>query len=414
MRLLFILGSNPDLSKKEIEAAATILPLLWSSSMLRPGVLELKSAQALPFEIGGIAGYLSSDNVNLRESISALQARLGGTIQIVLLWQQTTLRDAPTVVANALETVPAEANRWKLAVRTIGGTIDAERLALQVKRELKLRSLTLRYLPSRSGVAGVFHENLDLNRFDLVHPGLELTVIPEGKGLWLGVTLTVQDIEEYSRRDFGIPVPDPTSGMLPPKLAQIMINLGISGTQEGSVLYDPFCGNGRIVLEAVSMGLAAFGSDSVPEKVAASQANLKWLHGERSQEAFWQADATQPASVEALRQHAGGGEVRIIAEPYLGRPLRSPLQASGVSAWMRELGELYVKFFETWKSSDVESMLIVFPSARQAKGGEASLLDFLFDRLVQIGYAPKRLAQYARPDAIVARDLVQLTKSSSN
>ena len=414
MRLLFILGSNPELSKKEIEAAATILPLLWNTSTLRPGILELKSIATYPWEAQGIAGYLSQEATDLRKKISELQARLGGTIQIILLWQQATLREAPTVVAAALNTIPIPGTRWKLAVRSIGNSIDPERLALQIKRELKQHSLTLRYLPSRSGVAGVFHENLDCNRFDPAHPGMELTVLAEGNGLWLGITLTVQDLDEYARRDFGIPMPDPASGMLPPKLAQMMINLGLDGAQEEVAIYDPFCGNGRIILEAASMGLPVYGSDLIAEKVTASQVNLAWLFHDRPAGEIWQADATDANAIELLHLHAAQLPIRIITEPYLGRPLRLPLQPKEVEAWKEELVNLYLPFFTTWHKADIQKLLVIFPSARQARGGEASLLECLFDRLVQIGYAPKRLAQYARPDAIVARDLVQLTKSSSN
>lgn len=418
MRLLFILGTNPDLSKKEIEAAATILPLLWSTSSLRPGILELKSTQPLAWEAGGIAGYLSPEAANLRQTISTLQARLGGTIQIVLLWQQATLRDTPAVLATAIETIPVLATRWKLAVRSIGTTIQAERLALQIKRELKARHFTVRYLPSKTGIAGVFHEKLDLNRFDPNHPGLELVVLPEEKGLWLGVTLCVQDIDEYSRRDFGIPLPDPTSGMLPPKLAQIMINLCVGSPKEQDVVYDPFCGNGRILLEASQMGLLAFGSDLSLEKVEASRQNLQWLKNEAStaqtELVIWQDDARLLSTVEHFNSHLAAqsavheGRRFIISEPYLGRPLRSPLQAQEVVPWLDELSELYSAFLETWKKAEIEMMLLIFPSA-SVVGGSASLLEHLFDRLIQIGYAPKRLAHYSRKDTLVSRDIVQLT-----
>ena len=124
MRLLFILGTNSELSKKEIEAAATILPLQWNLSSVRPGTLELKSENELHWETEGIAGYLSQEAVDLRKGIGRLQARLGGTIQIILLLRQSTLRSAPTDIVNALGSVPIQATRWKLAVRAVGSTVD--------------------------------------------------------------------------------------------------------------------------------------------------------------------------------------------------------------------------------------------------------------------------------------------------
>jgi len=46
----------------------------------------------------------------------------------------------------------------------------------------------------------------------------------EGK-LMIGQTEAVQPYKQWSARDFGRPARDPKSGMLPPKLARLMINL---------------------------------------------------------------------------------------------------------------------------------------------------------------------------------------------
>jgi hypothetical protein len=37
--------------------------------------------------------------------------------------------------------------------------------------------------------------------------------------------MALQDFESYSKRDYGRPARDPRTGSLPPKLAQILINL---------------------------------------------------------------------------------------------------------------------------------------------------------------------------------------------
>jgi len=50
----------------------------------------------------------------------------------------------------------------------------------------------------------------------------------------------VQDINAYTKRDFG-KKRDMDTGMLPPKLAQMMINIANNGKQEITSLYDPFC-----------------------------------------------------------------------------------------------------------------------------------------------------------------------------
>jgi tRNA G10 N-methylase Trm11 len=54
----------------------------------------------------------------------------------------------------------------------------------------------------------------------------------------VGITVLFQDVDEYSARDYGKNVRDMDVGMLPPKLAQMM--LSISGEARG--IYDPFVG----------------------------------------------------------------------------------------------------------------------------------------------------------------------------
>ena len=56
----------------------------------------------------------------------------------------------------------------------------------------------------------------------------------------------VQDIDAYSKRDQTRPARDAKVGMLPPKLAQILINL-CGPLKPGSVVLDPFCGTGVVL-----------------------------------------------------------------------------------------------------------------------------------------------------------------------
>ncbi len=77
----------------------------------------------------------------------------------------------------------------------------------------------------------------------------EFHIIPHGKESILAITDGIQDYEEWNKRDYGRPHSDPKRGMLPPKLARMMVNLaGADG--EGKTLLDPFCGSGTILMEA--------------------------------------------------------------------------------------------------------------------------------------------------------------------
>lgn len=63
-------------------------------------------------------------------------------------------------------------------------------------------------------------------------------------------TSFVQDIESYTARDQARPMRDARVGMLPPKLAQIIINLALSNNDITEVL-DPFCGTGVVLQEGI-------------------------------------------------------------------------------------------------------------------------------------------------------------------
>jgi len=101
---------------------------------------------------------------------------------------------------------------------------------------------------------------------------------PSNKKSWevaLSKTIAVQDIESYSARDYGRPRREARIGMMPPKLAQIMINL--AQIREGQAILDPFCGIGTILQEALLNDYRIIGSDANGEQVENSKENLKWL-----------------------------------------------------------------------------------------------------------------------------------------
>ena len=84
----------------------------------------------------------------------------------------------------------------------------------------------------------------------------------------------VQDIDAYTKRDQARPARDAKVGMLPPKLAQILINL-CGSLKAGSRVLDPFCGTGVVLQEALLMGYVAYGTDLSERMVEYSEKNLK-------------------------------------------------------------------------------------------------------------------------------------------
>lgn len=155
--------------------------------------------------------------------------------------------------------------------------------------------------------AQVLHNKLDQARSEIIISiGEESTLI--------ATTIWVQDIDNYTKRDMQRPCRDMETGMLPPKLAQIMVNLA-----GGDYVFDPFCGSGVILQEALLMNKKTAGSDISPRMIACSEANLAWLENEFNTsppETLFTADARElkiPGSVNS-----------IVTEGYLGPVISKP------------------------------------------------------------------------------------------
>ena len=135
--------------------------------------------------------------------------------------------------------------------------------------------------------------------------------------------LAVQNITAYAKRDQARPARDAKVGMLPPKLAQILINL--CGTlPAGARLLDPFCGTGVVLQEALLNGFAAYGTDLEPRMVNYSQRNLAWF----TQEPVFSKHLKTPSyTVEPGDATAFTWQPPIDAvatEAFLGQPMSQP------------------------------------------------------------------------------------------
>lgn len=416
MKLAFVTGRTPLLSQKEIVASATILPFQWSASIVQPDVVLLKPSEPLPEGILGEDGFVSAKMKNVLQD---LQKRLGGTIKIVfcedeeLTQHQISERLYADVCANMQE------GRKQTVGLSIHGALNPTQLARQVKEEVQ-GLISLRWvLPTQgSALSSVQVTGNKLLREDR----REIVLISEGRHWLMGRTVAVQNVEDYRERDFSIPAPNAHSGMLPPKLAQAMINCALGGTHPGeATVIDPFCGNGRVVTEALLMGADAYGSDIAADKVRDTRLNIPWiakrygleLAGSAAEHA-WQADATSAKAADTMVGVTEGKRRFVVSEPYLGPPLRRPLPENDLPAWRDELAELYLGFFTAWAphASNIEAWTVVFPRVKVQGGREFSLFDYLVDRLREIGYSFEQISLYGRADALVERQLVKISYGS--
>lgn len=109
----------------------------------------------------------------------------------------------------------------------------------------------------------------------LLMKGAEICIIVGQSVVYTAKTLVVQDFEDYGRRDYQRPVRDEKQGMIPPKVAQIMLNL--SNAKPPQTVLDPFCGIGTVIQEGLLLGFKMLGSDINKQAVKGSELNLEWF-----------------------------------------------------------------------------------------------------------------------------------------
>jgi tRNA G10 N-methylase Trm11 len=220
------------------------------------------------------------------------------------------------------------------------GTLEMlERWGKTIKQTLKQSVQSVRYVESREPILS----SVSVDKNGLVKRGREFLVYEEKDGSFsVAKTMAVQPFEELGARDFGRPGRDDTSGMLPPKLALMLINL--TGATTNQTLLDPFCGSGTVITEAMVLGFQTIiGSDISEKAVSDTKKNVAWQRAEdvtSAQVKIFQSEAHElagklpTASVDA-----------IATEPYLGKPLRGGEARSVLTTQIQGLKKMYVAAF---------------------------------------------------------------------
>jgi tRNA G10 N-methylase Trm11 len=325
-------------------------------------------------------------------------SRLGGSMKIVEL-KSTLSTVSWDDISNHLQT--ADWLRSYLERRDFGLSLYGRRLgdqdlfktALSMKKHWAKAGLRLRTIKSDGGALSA----AQLLHHRLIENGADIAIVIANQKTYIGITEAVQDIQSYGERDYGRPSRDPKVGMLPPKLAQIMINL--AAPKAGGRILDPFCGTGVVLQEALLLGHHVIGSDIEPRLIAASKANLDWL-----------AQGHQLPTVELITGDAcsmkwAGPIDAVVTEGYLGPPLK----AKSIKLSLDFLSNLAPQL------SPGTPVVLSLPAWRNASGTLEHLE--IIDRIKQLRYTLKQFPPvrqsdmtYQRPTQLVARDIIALEK----
>lgn len=279
------------------------------------------------------------------------------------------------------------------------------RTGLELKKVCRANQRSVRVMPNAT---------LELNSAQVLHNqltgplGMELLCIADGNKTWLAQTNSIQDVDDYARRDQARPHRDAFVGMLPPKLAQIMLNL--ANVQPDAQVLDPFCGTGVLLQEAALRGFSVYGTDINERMIDYTRDNLAWLKNAYHidfTEVYEVADATNARWKKPLGT--------VVCETYLGQPLSGLPKPEKLREIMQDCNTIIGKFLRNLRPQLQKGtrLCIAVPAWRIPTGFKhLALLDDLenigYNRL-RFEYATRGDLVYHREGQIVARELLVIT-----
>jgi len=413
---LFRLGSNPALSAAELWTKLKREGYIPRLEAATAELIMLRPEKTLPDD------FLES---------------LGGIDRITLLLGRQSYPWKAEELLKVLS--PASGQVWpkkfSLGISTLNVKSDyAKKIGFEVKKLFKEKNVRVKFILPQGKTSRLNAAQVIFNKLTSP-PNRELAVIKNGDDYLLAKTLQVQDIQAYEKRDTGRPVRDARVGMLPPKLAQIMLNLVPEFAGSPPVILDPFCGVGTVLQEGYLMGYEMIGADVSERMVEASRENVAWLKSHQQDSSrFKPLEESAGVSCylfqhdvrEAFPKDLAGKVDAVVTEPDLGEPISTPLPRAGLEARMRKSAKLYGEFFTNVRPVLKDDGWVVFalPAFRQGLSVNSGFNLFpasFLDEVEKLGYCldqllPYELKQYyaasergsiiyARPDALVGREL---------
>lgn len=337
-----------------------------------------------------------------------LQDSLGGTIKIIEIFEEASKTAKLDSIEKFFE------NHLVHAFKDHSGKIPfaLSVLSFYNPREINIKQLLnfskkiLKSLGLNSRFVNKNFQNTKpstIYKARVIQKGIDLNIIKGRDKIFLGETIALQNIDNYSKRDYDKPGRDAKVGMLPPKLAQIMINLA----GPARTIYDPFCGTGTVLTEGMLMGKIVVGSDIDTRMVEYSEKNCQWLIKEFpkagknfrlfEKDSRFVTHQSLPEKIDA-----------IVTEGYLGTAISNLPSQQEIEKTFRELANLHLNWLSA--VAKISNCPIVMCTAAFKDGSKIIHLPRFEEIAKTAGYKLVESFTYDRPDQIVVRDIRILRK----
>ena len=387
MQAFALLGVHPDLSIAEITTLTRVSPS-WQS--------------------GQIAIFDDFEN-----NLEQLQNRLGGTQKLGAVIGTVNSTDIGELTAFLTSDLMGEYPEGKLnfglSVYGEGARLQEVReatrnLGLEMKTRLKEAGRSARYVISREATLS----SVVVMKNGLLSKGAESVLIVRENDIAIGRTIAVQNVDDWSHRDFDRPRRNAKQGMLPPKLARIMVNL--TGLEPaGKTVLDPFCGSGTVLMEAGLVGFSKVaGGDINAVAISDTHINQEWLQkqGLPVAELVTYIGQAKDVATYLPAQFADA----LVTETYLGRPRRGEETEKDINEAISYLATLYEESFSALKTVLKPGGAVVIAAPVHYLNDKPYFVP-VSDILQKLGYTPAPTACdtliYRHKDQYVGRQILR-------
>lgn len=334
---------------------------------------------------------------------------------------------------------------------------DVQKTGLILKSSLKKSGTSLRLIPNdQPALSTATAHN---NKLGTSPHKIELLLVKTtDHRLIIAESRGVQNITAYTRRDRHRPKRDAFVGMLPPKLAQIMLNLAlgagpltgqksctgripaISSKSNASgnavrrtidlserlesdlatevdrrhpLILDPFCGTGTVLQEALLAGYDVVGTDLNQKMVDYTTENLSWLQSTFTAPSHPIGRVIDIHQADATTHHWSNSThlTAVVCETYLGQPFSAPPAPQKLAEVAGNCNHIITGFLTNIRPQLAPNtpLCIAVPAWYDASGHATHLP--LIKHLQKLDYHHLNRRTpliYRRPDQVVARELLIL------
>jgi tRNA G10 N-methylase Trm11 len=290
---------------------------------------------------------------------------------------------------------------------------EVQKTGIILKARLKSQGVSLRLIPNNDASlnTAVSHHN----KLGLSANHIELLVVRATSGaVVIAESVGAQNITALAARDQARPRTDAFVGMLPPKLARMMVNIGAGQLEMGSTVLDPFCGTGVVLQEAALLGYAVYGSDLSGKMADYTQTNLEWLINRSHISPLVRVE-----EADAMTHRWQPPFDAVVCETYLGQPFSAPPSPAKLTQ-VRHNCDYIVSTFLKNLAAQIPAgtpVCLAVPAWRDSFGHFTYLP--LTGRLASLGFSRHTLQHvrneeliYYREGQVVARQLLILSRGN--